>query len=244
MVIQKLANPKSIRADRKRHSAHRGSGKAPPFWRRFEAYGNGPGSSPQRKTSLATGFLLLCLITLACWSQAVQARASLSGIDAKLDALLAAQAIDLDKRVELVSVTSLNTICSRDRAYHRIYPDGSQDATEFVVPAGHTLVILEITWRAFVNPNTAFRGDASVRMTLSSSPPDVFQSSIFYYSPPFQMSPDNTLTRPGTSETLIMGTAVGEGRVICAGVASATQTFGAAHTIETSTLRGILVPNN
>ena len=188
-------------------------------------------------------FVVLAIVALAGWTQVAHARVSLSSIDAKLDALLAGQSIDLSNRVELSTSFSDLTVCPLDRAYHRIHPDGTRDATEFAVPAGFTLLILEVQWRAFDNPNSGFLANGAVRLTLSSREADGSQSRQFYFSPSFQTTSANTLTRPGNNETLIMGTAVGEGRIICGNVNSATQTSGRVHTIESSTLRGILVPD-
>ncbi len=191
-------------------------------------------------------FVVLAIVALAGWTQTAHARVSLSSIDAKLDALLAAQSIDLNNRVELsYGYTPARAACDHKdyKAYLRIHPDGTHDSTEFVVPAGHTLLILEVQWRAI--PTPVFMANGSVHLVLTSSEADgISQFSQFYISPPLPTTSANTSTYQGTNETLIMGTAVGEGRIICGKVTNKVYGYSSTtHEIESSTLRGILVAN-
>jgi hypothetical protein len=179
------------------------------------------------------GLMLIC-------TPAAAERVSLTGIDAKLDQLI--NPFDPNRHVTLRIHSSLDTVCSWDRAFFRVNLDGSLNADEFVVPAGLTLMLYDISWQAFDDPTT-FSPGRTLRMALNTSTPTGSAAQTVYYSPKIDITADNQLGRLGASESVRAGVAVGEGRIICANVSSASQNAGASHTLTETVLRGILMEN-
>lgn len=187
----------------------------------------------QRYTPLLLGLMLIC-------TPAAAERVSLAGIDAKLDQLV--NPLDPNRHVTLRALSAQETVCSWDRAFLRVNLDGTLDADEFVVPAGFTLMLYDISWQAFDDPTT-FSPGRTLRMALNTSTPSGSAAQTVYYSPKVDITTANQFGRPGASESVRAGVAVGEGRIVCASVSSAAQNAASSHTVSETVLRGILVEN-
>ena len=193
-------------------------------------------------TSSSTPFLRVALVVAATLLSlnATAQRVSLSGIDAKLDRLLAGP-FNLTNHVTLVSNFSTESACTQDRAYFRQNPAGDVDSNEFVVPAGHTLFITDISWQAFDNPTDFVVGRTLVMSLLSRSPSGLLRT--VYYSPKIDITTANQNARPGNNESVTAGVLFNEGHTVCASIGNFSQSAFAANTITSSVLRGFLVEN-
>jgi hypothetical protein len=187
----------------------------------------------QRYGPVLLGLMLIC-------TPAAAERVSLAGMDAKLDQLL--NPFDPNRHVTLRAQGSQNTVCSWNRAFFQVNLDGTLGAAEFVVPAGFTLILYDFSWQAFDDPTT-FTPGRTMRMALNTSTPTGSATQTVYYSPKVDITTANQFGRLGASESVTAGVAIGEGRIICASVSSASQNAAASHTVTETVLRGILMEN-
>jgi hypothetical protein len=149
--------------------------------------------------------------------------------------------IDLSAHVELVATVSQETACTRDRAFHRLFMDGSKSASEFVVPAGHGLLINDISWSASHGVTTFVPG-RTLRLRLQSSSPDGSNSAALHLSSPVEITTTNNFGLLGGTDVLQSGALVGPGRIVCADVSNNHQGGFAANLLNQGILRGTLVP--
>lgn len=194
--------------------------------------------------TLAPRFLIVATVLLAVsWAGPSMARTSLSALEAKLDQLLAQTAnIDPDDIVVLEADFDTVTTCSFDRRYVRLFSDGSVSNAEYVVPAGHTLVLTDIAWTASDGP-TDFVIGRNLRMSLSMSLPNGAEKNLVYISPSLLITSSNQNTRLGTNETLRTGVPVAAGRILCPLAQNFSQSGSATNAVDHSLLRGILIRN-
>jgi hypothetical protein len=183
--------------------------------------------------ALVVGLMLIC-------TPAAAERVSLAGIDAKLDQLL--NPIDPNRHVTIRASVYPDTACGRDRAFLRVNLDGTLDPDEFVVPNGFTLMLYDISWQAFAIP-TSFVAGRTLRLALNTSTPAGNATQTVYFSPKIDITTTNQNSRPGASESLRAGVAIGEGRIVCANVSSSSQSGSSGHTVTEAVMRGILLEN-
>ena len=193
-------------------------------------------------TSSSTPFLRAAfLVGVAFLSlDAAAQRVTLSGIDSKLNRLLAGP-FNLNNHVTLTSNFSSASPCTQDRAYFRVDPSGVVDSDEFVVPAGHTLFVTDVSWQAFGAPTDFIVGRTLVMSLLSRSPSGT--SRTVYFSPKIDITSANENGRLGNNESVTAGVLFNEGHKICASIGNFSQSGFAANTITSSVLRGFLVEN-
>ena len=188
---------------------------------------------------LLLGLLFAFLVGFAASSANAQ-RVSLSAMDAKLNQLVGA--FDPSRHVTLSMTSDSASTCTFDRSYRRIALDGSYATSEFVVPDGHTLILNDVSWEAAEFP-TAFVAGRTLRMSLLADDPNGGNGQIVYRSSGVLITTANENARLGETENLAAGVAIGEGRIVCPSAFSADQFGGSTNTVNTSILRGFLVPN-
>lgn len=193
----------------------------------------------KRKTLSVFGSVALLALTLASGPTAAD-RVSLNDIDSKLDRLLGPS--HPSNHVTLVSQPLNGTVCSSDTAYVRVNLDGTRDTTEFIVPAGYTLLLHDVSWQARELP-TDFIAGRVLRLGLNASNPNGTASQPVYYSPKVEITSANQSGLLGASESVTAGVAVGEGRIVCAVVVNSGQGTSSLNSVAESVLRGYLVEN-
>lgn len=169
-------------------------------------------------------------------------RVSLSGIDAKLDQLVSGR-FDPDSHVTLSLMAGDGTSCDDNLAYFRIGVDGIVAPDEFVVPAGHSLFITDVSWESFNSQSDRFTNSVLV-MSLEAMDPNGDSAATVYHSPKIRITSDLRNGRLGESEAVASGILFGAGRIVC-GSATTNQFFAnPTETLQASILRGFLVPND
>lgn len=182
-------------------------------------------------------------VTLA--AGAADARVSLGSIDAKLDAILAQTAgPDLSNHVTLTqSGTGVCDANSGGRAFRELFPDRTVATNEFVVPAGHTLLVTDVRWDAIKSPFGPFVQGEAVDYNLYTVEPD--GSNQTAPDPFFRSAPVNAgaggPTRVGGRDALRAGTRVGENHALCSYSRINAQISGTPDRI---VIHGILVPDS
>ncbi|MEO0436175.1 MAG: hypothetical protein AAF098_04645 [Pseudomonadota bacterium] len=150
---------------------------------------------------------------------------------------------DPDRHVTLTHRSFQNTSCALDVGFARVNLDGTGNSQEFVVPDNYTLFITDISWQALDDPGS-FSSGRTLAMVLRAQNPDGSNSQVVYYSPKVNLTSLSSSGRPGVSDSLTAGVAVGEGRQICPRVFSFSQSSLSSNSITDAVLLGFLVPND
>ena len=150
---------------------------------------------------------------------------------------------DPTRHVILTERPCQNTSCALGDGFARVNLDGVGSSQEFVVPDNFTLFITDISWQALDDPGS-FSSGRTLAMVLRAQNPNGSNSQVVYYSPKVPLTSSSSSGRPGASESLTSGVAVGEGRQLCPRVFSFAQNSLSSHSITDAVLLGFLVPNS
>ncbi len=183
--------------------------------------------------------LFACSLLLA--TSSVSARPSLSGIDAKLDQLIAGQnAVAPTNVVTLLYNFNSQTACNGVFEYRIVERDGNVSNVEYEVPAGHTLFITDLQ---FVILDSTLRAGPTLHFGLQLKRDGQLIGQPIYQAEPVSITTENLAGRIGISENVKTPVVVPEDTTLCAVASTQTSTGFATREVGASVLRGILLPN-
>ncbi len=183
-------------------------------------------------------------MSLCICNPAYAQRASINGMDGKLDRLLAGSP-GINAHVMLFSQSTELSECGIKGYTFRKVNLGQQNTYQnFEVPHGQALLIHDISFTAYNNPGDLFRVGSTLRMMLSSKDVDGSHSQTIYSSPPVEVNANNKTGQLGANESLFAGVAIGPGRILCAIVVDSTAESinEYRYPIKRAILHGYLIP--
>lgn len=158
-----------------------------------------------------------------------------------------------DQHVVLISgyVQSGNGKCTqsasfKDRAFYRVFADGTQATEPFVVPPKRYLVITDLEWSAYGgsggNDLSPFTAGNSLHMDLWLLNPDLgdLYQHVFS-SAPLVLDANAATAILGGSEHMTSGILVGPSVNICPSASQRQRNFGATAYIDNVILHGYLI---
>ena len=176
-------------------------------------------------------FLVLALISTSAAAEPPTANINVANI------------FDGDRHVVLMVQDNSGTSCFDEKAYHRVQLDGSVKPGEFVVPAGHTLLVTDASFETQYGP-IPFNIGQGAHYVLVSQNPDGSNVVFLYRTDQILVTAANQLSRFIQTARIHGGVPVGEGRVLCAGSSANTQAGGTNARVRVgSTAIGTLLPN-
>jgi hypothetical protein len=134
-----------------------------------------------------------------------------------------------------------NTLSFQDRAFFRLFPDGTLSPEPFEVPRELNLVITDVEWAAYGGPlgTSSLSPGNTLRLEIALSA--LTGNPRVFLSRGITLDADTATGRPGTSEQLTAGFVVGPGAPICPMATQASPSFLAVAYIERIILRGYLI---
>jgi hypothetical protein len=129
----------------------------------------------------------------------------------------------------------------KDRAFFRVFPDGTLSPEPFVVPKEQSLVVTDVEWAGNGLGGGPMLSGYTLRLaiTLKTSA----SSARVFTSRGITLNTDSVTGRPGSSEQLTAGFVVGPGVAICPFVHQLQPASIVTGYADFITLRGYLVPD-
>jgi hypothetical protein len=128
-----------------------------------------------------------------------------------------------------------------NRAFFRVWPNGTQGTSPFVIPVDKRLVITDVKWSAYGGPGGTAPLDQGASLVFAIYLKNSVNQNLVYSSAPIALNADNIIGKPGAIDHLTAGIVVGSGAAaICPSAGQSTQNWGAVLYVDQVVLHGYL----